>query len=260
MTTLPSFVELMASLGINAEDQQPQDNQDCHSSSSSDSSPSSSPRLLGSMLAPSLRSKSSPSLRDQGHRSRTRYSPYSSSSISARRRSSVSSVSSSSSSDVDNISERSSSCSPTLRSSSPRLRRRPQNKFLVNVYGSSPDLSANTPISSYVRRKTPGTSPSSPSFPRESTESRELSKPFTIPTLPSFLPLSARSEPISASPKSGVSDSSSSLALANLGLKQMELDIMSRRSRLHTGIRISTAPKITETGEKEMHRRVVHVA
>ncbi|KAJ3995201.1 hypothetical protein F5050DRAFT_1808916 [Lentinula boryana] len=257
MTTLPSFVELMASLGINATDEQPERELECHAPSSSHSSPSSSPKMLG-VSTPSLRSKSSPSLRDQSHRSRTRYSPYSSTSIFARRRGSVSSVSSSSSSDMDSMSERSSSCSPTLKSSSPRMRKRAHDKYLVNVLGSSPDLSANTPISSYVRRKTPGTSPSSPSFPRETDDSRELSKPFTIPTLPSFLPLSARGEKtFSSSPNSDFDDSSS---LSNYGLKQTELDVMSRRSRLHTGIRISTAPKITDVGERGVHHRIVHVA
>ncbi|GAW01900.1 hypothetical protein LENED_003521 [Lentinula edodes] len=74
--------------------------------SSPDSSPSSSPKLLGEPT-PSLQSKSSPSLRDQGRRSRsTRFSPYSSTFISARRRSSISPDSSSSSSDTDGLSER----------------------------------------------------------------------------------------------------------------------------------------------------------
>lgn len=80
MTTLPSFVELMASLGINAKAGQPE--RAC-TPSSSDSSPSSSPKLLGEPT-PSLQSKSSPSLRDQGRRSQsTRFSPYSSTFVSS---------------------------------------------------------------------------------------------------------------------------------------------------------------------------------
>ncbi|KAJ4472306.1 hypothetical protein J3R30DRAFT_3709761 [Lentinula aciculospora] len=256
MTTLPSFVELMASLGINATAGQPE--QDGHLSSSS--SPSSSPKLLG-VAAPSLRSKSSPSLRDQRYRSRpARYSPYSFTFTSSRRRGSVSSHSSSSSSDMDDMSSRSGSCSPTLQPS-PRLRKRAPNKLAVNVFGSSPDLSANTPISSYVRRKTPGTSPLLPSFPRESDDSREFSKPFIIPALPSFLPPSAPSEPFSFSSRSGLEDSSSPPS-SKFGLEpfpERELDTMSRSSRLHTGIRISTTPKITDVN-KEIHYRVVHVA
>ncbi|KIK65448.1 hypothetical protein GYMLUDRAFT_354355 [Collybiopsis luxurians FD-317 M1] len=259
MTTLPSFVELMASLGIDAKATEQPERQVVPSSSSSSSSPSQSPKPLTIPAAP-IRSKSSPSLRDQASRSRTaRYSPYSSTFISARRRGSVSSVSSSSSSDIDGLSERSSSCSPTLRSSSPRMRKRAQSKLVVNVFGSSTDLSANTPISTYVRRKTPGTSPSSPSFPRESDDSREFSKPFLIPTLPAFLP----STVTNSASKSELDHSSSERTSPLPDLKpfaDMDLDILSRRSHLRTGIRISTSPRFASTGEKAIHHRMVHVA
>ncbi|KAJ3920179.1 hypothetical protein F5877DRAFT_77342 [Lentinula edodes] len=274
MTTLPSFVELMASLGINAKAGQPE--RAC-TPSSPDSSPSSSPKLLGEPT-PSLQSKSSPSLRDQGRRSRsTRFSPYSSTFISARRRSSISPDSSSSSSDTDGLSERvsvfqnstyltnaqqSSSCSPTLRSSSLRTRKRAQNKLIVNVFGSSPDLSANTPISSYVRRKTPGTSPSSPSFPRDFGQAREFSKPFIMPTLPSFLPASARKEAFSLTQNLEM-DNPSVPPQSHPGFMEfsdVELDTMSRRSHFHTGIRISTPLTVTDHSEREIHHRTVHVA
>ncbi|KAJ3864901.1 hypothetical protein EV359DRAFT_81014 [Lentinula novae-zelandiae] len=260
MTTLPSFVELMASLGINAKAGQPE--RAC-TPSSSDSSPSSSPKLLGEPT-PSLQSKSSPSLRDQGRRSQsTRFSPYSSTFISARRRSSISPDSSSSSSDTDGLSERqSSSCSPTLRSSSLRTRKRAQNRVIVNVFGSSPDLSANTPISSYVRRKTPGTSPSSPSFPRDFGQAREFSKPFIMPTLPSFLPASACKEAFSLTPNLEM-DNPSVPPQSHHGFMEfsdVELNTMSRRSHFHTGIRISTPLTVTDHSEKEIHHRIVHVA
>lgn len=153
----------------------------------------------------------------------------------------------------------SSSCSPTLRSSSPRIRRRAHSKVIGNVFGSSTDLSANTPISSYVRRKTPGTSPSSPSFPRESSDSREFSKPFTIPCLPSFLPRSASSENFPVTPTSEL-DTDLSERDPRLSDYNIEVDIMSRRSRLHTGIRISTSPRFTDAGDKAIHHRIVHVA
>ncbi|KAF5393871.1 hypothetical protein D9757_000187 [Collybiopsis confluens] len=262
MTTLPSFVELMASLGINATSEHSED-QTVPSSSSSSPSPSPSPKSPG--LSPtSLRSKSSPSLRDQASRPRlARYSPYSSTFISARRRGSVSSVSSSSSSsDTDGVSERSSSCSPTLCAPSPRHRKRRHNKLIVNIYGSSTDLSANTPISTYVRRKTPGTSPSSPSFPREL---REFSKPFIIPSLPAFLPNTvALDSPMESELDASSSEPTSSAANHNHTLKpfpDIDLDILSRRSQLRTGIRISTSPytppRFTGAGE---HHRMVHVA
>ncbi|KAE9410270.1 hypothetical protein BT96DRAFT_952930 [Gymnopus androsaceus JB14] len=212
MTTLPSFVELMATLGINAKAEQPK--QDGVPSSSTSSSPTLSPKMLN-LPVPSLRSKSSPSLRDQASRARTaRYSPYSSTFL------------------------------------------------IVNVFGSSTDLSATTPISTYVRRKTPGTSPSSPSFPRESDDSREFSKPFTIPTLPPFLPRSASSDSFPLIPKSEIDiDNPSSSPLYGLKrLPDMDIDILSRRSRLHTGIRISTPPQFADAGEKAMHHRIVHVA
>lgn len=143
------------------------------------------------------------------------------------------------------------------------MRKRARNKLIVNVFGSSTDLSANTPISTYVRRKTPGTSPSSPSFPRESDDSREFSKPFTIPTLPPFFPCSASSESFPLTPKSDIDVLSSQQTSSLYGPKQVsdiDFDILSRRSRLQTGIRISTSPQFADAGEKAMHHRVVHVA
>lgn len=74
--------------------------------------------------------------------------------------------------------------------------RRYRNKLTVNTYGSSSDLNADTPISTYVRRKTPGTSPTEPTFnPDSGYESSEpTAMPFSIPSLPVLLPHSASSE------------------------------------------------------------------
>lgn len=74
MTSLPSFVELMASLGLDQATKTP--DQTLHSSNSS---PSSSPRFAGAVVPLHARSKSIQSLRDTSvTRQRVaRYSPYS---------------------------------------------------------------------------------------------------------------------------------------------------------------------------------------
>lgn len=82
MTTLPSFVELMATLGLDPATKAPENPSPSPSPSPSPpSSAESSPRLSIFTTAPSpIRAKSSPALRDSGSsRSRAaRYSPYSS--------------------------------------------------------------------------------------------------------------------------------------------------------------------------------------
>ncbi|KAF8826564.1 hypothetical protein HHX47_DHR5000426 [Lentinula edodes] len=234
MTTLPSFVELMASLGINAKAGQPE--RAC-TPSSPDSSPSSSPKLLGEPT-PSLQSKSSPSLRDQGRRSRsTRFSPYSS----------------------------------TFVGSSEHVETSiPDDPFRYQLGGEAvypliPLPLLQTPmvyLNDYVRRKTPGTSPSSPSFPRDFGQAREFSKPFIMPTLPSFLPASARKEAFSLTQNLEM-DNPSVPPQSHPGFMEfsdVELDTMSRRSHFHTGIRISTPLTVTDHSEREIHHRTVHVA
>ncbi|KAJ6629165.1 hypothetical protein B0H10DRAFT_2209090 [Mycena sp. CBHHK59/15] len=76
MTTLPSFVELMSSLGL---DQAATPAPERSTSSSPRSSPSSSPRMPSVTPPSPTKSRSSPSLRDAGApRNRlARYSPYS---------------------------------------------------------------------------------------------------------------------------------------------------------------------------------------
>ncbi|KAL0581980.1 hypothetical protein V5O48_000038 [Marasmius crinis-equi] len=247
MTTLPSFVELMATLGIDP----PNGSSQATSSTSpaSQSSPS-SPRLekLAIPASSPTRSRSSPSLRDQVTRSRTaRYNPYSptlTSTTRTPRRGSVSSVSSFSSSSSEK-SHRAGSSSPRL-SPSPRIRRKHQgNKLTINVFGSSTDLAANTPISSYVRRKTPVTSPTSPTFSRESSNPPpSYPMPFTLPTLPTFLPQSASSDSFPITPDSEAEGFSVRPAPSPKGsVESLPEDPTHSSPRYHTGIRISTSPR-----------------
>jgi hypothetical protein len=236
--TLPSFVELMETLGIDPVTRIPEQ-------SSSRSSPSSPQLLALPTLSPS-RSRSSPSLRDPSmSRSKgARYSPYAPTVVPASRRGSVSS-SSSSSPELERTSLRAYSASPRL--SSPRLRRRIDNKLTVNVFGSSSDLSANTPISSFVRRKTPGVSPTSPTFLAESPTASPSTMPFSLPTLPPFFPQSASSDSFPVTPNSDIGDfpARNSPDCKSTLLPDAHDTGLVRRPR-RTGIRISTPPDLNE--------------
>ncbi|KAJ8468190.1 hypothetical protein ONZ45_g17337 [Pleurotus djamor] len=196
-TTLPSFIELMASLGLD-QATAPRDTR-C---SSPYSSPRASPRSsLSRDSSPSIpRSGSSTSLKDVlSARSRAaRYTPYSPK-LSAPRRGSLSSVSSSAS---DN-----SSCPSSPRFTSRSRSRKRTHQLTINICESSNDLSANTPISSYVRRKTPGTSPTSTVFPREDRDDAAAClTPLSLPTLPPLPPLSGSSDEFPLTPTSQDSD------------------------------------------------------
>jgi hypothetical protein len=196
MASLPSFVELMASLGLEQTKATPLVEQ-------SPSPQPPSPRPCKGSISGPVRSSSSPSLREMASRHRvSRFSPYTPALSSTRRRGSLSSVSSSSDFDSPPL-------SATLAVPSRSTRSRPRryfNKLTVNTYGSSSDLNADTPISTYVRRKTPGTSPSSPSFSRDSgyESSSPTPMPFTIPSLPVLLPNSASSDSFPNTPTSDV--------------------------------------------------------
>ncbi|KAJ7068109.1 hypothetical protein C8F01DRAFT_591093 [Mycena amicta] len=231
-TTLPSFVELMASLGLDpAQERSPS------------SSPSSSPRVPSVTPPSPSKSRSNPSLRDAAaSRNRlARYSPYSPQL--SERRGSLSSLSSSSS-DYERPTVRAYSTSPHPPSS-PRARRRHGNNLTVNVFGSSTNLAANTPISSYVRRKTPGASPTSPSFPREPQDYSPSASPmpFSIPTLPPLFPRSASSDSFPLTPNSDIEhlpSTNSSPNPANKPLPDEERIYLHRT--YHTGVRISSPP------------------
>jgi len=250
MTTLPSFVELMSSLGLDQRTPPPPAGSP---HSSSPPSPSVPPSLT--------ESRSSPSLRDTGlSRNRlARYSPYSPVFLS-RRRGSLSSLSSSSS-DYERPSPRAYSTSP--RPSSPLLRRRANRNLTVNVYGSTTDLSANTPISIYVRRKTPGASPTSSTFSREDLGSPMASPmPFTLPTLPLLFPQSANSDNFPLTPTSDAEASSETNSPNHKPLPDVsDTGAFMPRSRYRTGIRISTPPRSADlSGRHSQHRIVAPIA
>ncbi|KAJ7638657.1 hypothetical protein FB45DRAFT_407915 [Roridomyces roridus] len=239
MTTLPSFVELMASLGLN------QTVPEQSTLSSPRSSPSSSPRMPSVTPPSPTKSRSTPSLRDAAAtRNRlARYSPYSPVFQSSSRRGSLSSVSSSSS-DYERPTVRAYSTSPHPPSSPRARKRHGNNNLTVNVYGSNSDLSANTPISTYVRRKTPGASPTSPTFSREALDSPSASPmPFSIPTLPSLLPRSASSESFPLTPNSDLASERCSPSYPSKPLPDVvEAGTFLHRG-FHTGVRISSPPR-----------------
>ncbi|KAJ6539175.1 hypothetical protein B0H19DRAFT_961310 [Mycena capillaripes] len=236
MTTLPSFVELMSSLGLDQTAPAPERS----TSSSPRSSPSSSPRMPSVTPPSPTKSRSSPSLRDAGaSRNRlARYSPYSPVFVSLAY-----------------------STSPHPPSS-PRSRKRHGNNLTVNVYGSNSDLSANTPISTYVRRKTPGASPTSPTFPREALDSPSSSPmPFSIPTLPSLFPRSASSDSFPLTPNSDVEHPPSERSSPNYLSKPLP-DVIEIHRGYHTGVRISSPPRSADitSGRHPRSRAVVHIA
>jgi len=198
MTTLPSFVELMSSLGF-----------DKHSERSPPLSPSSSaassPRIPIITTSHSIHSRSTSRDRVSPSRHRiARYSPYH---LSARRGSLplTSSITTHFHQPM-----RASSTSPSP--SSTASRRRNDMNLSPNVYESMSDLTANTPISTYVRRKTPSISsisPTSPTFPRDNyspdTDSpTACPMPFSLPTLPSLFPKSMDTYSFPPTPESDI--------------------------------------------------------
>ncbi|KAG6855030.1 hypothetical protein C0991_005959 [Blastosporella zonata] len=236
----------MASLGLDQDTKIPDQR-----AQSTFSSPSASPRLMGAGVPMHSRSKSTHSLRESSRPKFARYSPYSPV-ISASRRGSLSSVSSCSL-ERDGSPLRSISASPRP-TSPPRLSRRPMNKLSVNVYGSASDLSANTPISSYVRRKTPGTSPTSPTFSHDSRESTPASPmPVSVPTLPALWPNSANSDSFPTTPKDYES-------LENYSFGDATKSHSRRRCR-NVGIRISTPPRSADlTSHSPLRRSFAHIS
>ncbi|KAG5723585.1 hypothetical protein E4T56_gene18137 [Termitomyces sp. T112] len=241
MTSLPSFVELMASLGL---DQSTKTSDHRPQSQSALSSPSTSPRLIGAGIH--SRSRSTQSLRESSRSRTTRYSPYSPV-IPTPRRDSLSSASSCSL-QRDQSPVRAISSSP--RDASPRrFSRRSTNNLSVNVYGSASDLAANTPISSYVRRKTPGASPTSPTFSHESRDSSPVSPvPMTVPKLPAFC---------SGSFPTTTRDIESLTFETHSAAEAAKTD---RRGRRSVGTRISTPPHSADlTSHYPRRRSLAHI-
>ncbi|KAF8165153.1 hypothetical protein B0H34DRAFT_793578 [Crassisporium funariophilum] len=254
MAALPSFVELMASLGLEQATPAPVPEQ----SPSPPSSPG-SPRA-GCITAPA-RASSSPSLREVATRHHvSRYSPYSPAVSFTRRRGSLSSVSSSSDFELSPLSATFSIPSrppPSSRS------RKSRNKLCINIYGSSSDLAADTPISTYARRKTPGTSPTSPTFIRDDSgyeSSSPTPMPFSIPSLPMLLPNSGSSESFPNTPTSDVELGDFGRASPAYGVKPLPdtsegNSYYYRYIRRRTGVRISTPPRSAELRDQNSRRK-----
>ncbi|KAF9221866.1 hypothetical protein BS17DRAFT_218572 [Gyrodon lividus] len=183
MAALPSFIELMASLGLDG-DVKPSPPRITTTRSRSDScssvSSTASSNKCCSPISPSFNTSSESLSRDMdidrrhgSARLRTvRYSPYISASSSARQSSSTSLAPSTEEQESGRR-----STSPRL-SSSPRRHRPSSLQFLKNTR----ELHASTPISSYVRRKTPQNSPTVATF----SHRIHVERPETI-TLPSLL-------------------------------------------------------------------------
>jgi hypothetical protein len=147
------------------------------------------------------------------------------------------------------------------------MRRRVDNKLTVNVYGSTTDLAANTPISTYVRRKTPGTSPTSPTFSRDAgyQSSAGSPMPFTLPTLPPLFPQSASSDVFPLTPDSDSellsSEHNSPIYQSKRLPDILEVGTFTRRPRHHTGVRLSTPPSSADLREHHPRRRtIIHIA
>jgi hypothetical protein len=223
----------MSSLGI---DNRPAD----RTSPSPSSSPSSSPRQVPTIAASSPHRKtSSQSLRGQEnlnasrHRV-TRFSPYSSSTTSRR--------GSLSSSPPTVEPDKQHSISPRPPSSSPRIpgRIRIETKLPPCLFDSS-ELSANTPISAYARRKTPAPSPSSPTFPLRPEFPMADPMPLSLPSLP-ILYTQCNASP-SPPPNSAISSSGLELPKNPFSVSSLKHSLefeTSSRTRPYRGVRIST--------------------
>jgi len=171
MTALPSFIELMASLGLESPKMD-----------TSEIPTSTSPSIVISEHDPA---SDRHNLRPRA----ARYSPYSAPISHSHRRSSSSLSNDGNDSDTPNGT---SSASPRL--SARVLGHRPSALNLGadsrHRHGvSESEMAANTPISTFVRRKTPQSSPVSPTFAqrtRSGTRRRSQSPtmPVSLPTLP----------------------------------------------------------------------------
>lgn len=123
---------------------------------------------------------------------------------------------------------------------------------------SSFDHKANTPISSYVRRKTPQASPISPSFPQytfqESTDrtvaSTSVAMPFTLPTLPS---MGETLSSLSASASRVSSTHSSPYGSAHALPEIQEAEPTRRRPRRYTGTRLSAPHRVELSDYRSRH-------
>jgi len=219
MTTLPSFVELMSSLDKHSERSS--------SPTSTSSSAPSSPHPV--TTRPILQDHISPSR----HRV-ARYSPY----LLFTRRGSLPSASHTT---TEFHQPRASSTSPRLLSS-PGVRKRNGTTLSTNIYGSVSDLTANTPISTYVRRKTPSISPTSPTFPPDDSATSSL-MPFSLPTLPSLFPQAMDYYSFPPMPKADMQQPSEYKSYHSKFLPE---NLGDYRFYSHASVRISTPPRFTD--------------
>ncbi|KAF4574812.1 hypothetical protein EYR36_006162 [Pleurotus pulmonarius] len=145
---------------------------------------------------------------------------------------------------------------PQSTTSSPRMTtsqfRKRSHQLTINVCESTNDLSANTPISSYVRRKTPGTSPTSTSFPREDLP--PCLTPLSLPTLPPLPPLSGSSDEFPITPESNSFAELDPPAFIS-GKSKGSYGRMGRP----TGTRLSTSPLPVRLSHRIRRRQIDHV-
>ncbi|KDR83539.1 hypothetical protein GALMADRAFT_235747 [Galerina marginata CBS 339.88] len=214
-----------------------------------------SPRSGSNVLAPS---SSSPSLREMATRHRvSRFSPYSPALSFTKRRGSLSSVSSSSDFDSSPLSA---TFNIPARPTTSRPRRYRNNKLTVNTYESSSDLNADTPISTYVRRKTPGTSPTSPTFnPADSgyESSSPTPMPFSIPSLPVLLPHSASSDSF---PNTPTSDEDMEIGPSSPTTAKPLTDITVVDSNYYRFIRRRTGTRLSTPNTNSRRKQIFHPA
>jgi len=216
-TTLPSFVELMASLGLENSPGLPVLHKDMapvsvghrvhHSRSSSASSSSSLSSSVSTTVSPrrplvrlegssAMECEGSPSDRDWDMERRRvrvpRFAPYAPSISHMRKRSTSAFIKE----ETEDVPVRPLSTSPYFSPTTCSVPRRASHNALRQSYArprklvlSQSDLTANTPISTFVRRKTPQGSPTSPSFShRIRKRSCSPVQPVLIPTLPHVFP------------------------------------------------------------------------
>jgi hypothetical protein len=141
--------------------------------------------------------------------------------------------------------------------SRPRPRKIRNKRLHANTYGSSSDLTADTPISTYVRRKTPGTSPTSPTFTRDSgyeSSSSLTAMPFSIPSLPVLLTNSSSPEAVPSTPASDSELEDPVQTSFKSGVKRISKSKIGncRIVRRPTGVRISVPPYPTNLREHFM--------
>ncbi|KII95346.1 hypothetical protein PLICRDRAFT_170010 [Plicaturopsis crispa FD-325 SS-3] len=211
------------------------------------------------------KSQSVSSLRDfdpEGHGvslRRVRYAPYSSPLMSARR-GSLPSISLN-----ERNTERQSKNSPGSREGS--LEPSPSRATFRRNAGARRDRSVtradslSTPISSYVRRKTPQASPTTPNFPHNAQNSSDALFVPSIPTLPTLLPRSSSPAlPMNSAmdverPRSRPGSIRGSPLVSSNGLPEIsESEPLAHHAYLHTGVRISGAPR---SDVQEHYRRFV---